>query len=89
MSYRLFKVSVLRRADWQCEVVGCDAECTSVHHLLKVSRYPEFREEPKNGLAICGGCHAEVERREREGIPTDEMIPERRRLEAASLLEAT
>jgi hypothetical protein len=86
MSYKLFKIAVLRRANWQCEVNYCDADCTSVHHMLKASRYPEFKEELKNGLAVCGNCHAEIERREREGISTDDMIPERRRLEAASLL---
>lgn len=87
MSYRTFKRAVFKRAGWQCEVVGCDADCTSVHHLLKVSRYPQFKEEPRNGLAVCGACHSEIERREREGVPVDEMIPERRRLEAAFLLE--
>jgi len=30
---------------------------------------------PDNGMAVCGRCHAEIERRERQGEDLSDIIP--------------
>lgn len=86
MSYRSFKAAVLKAAGWQCEVIGCDAAPDSVHHLVKVSLYPTLREDLRVGMAVCGPCHSEIERRERTGELVVDMIPTGRLRSAAEAL---
>jgi hypothetical protein len=78
LSYRSFKEAVLRNAKWQCEVPGCDATAETVHHFLKRSTWPRYAEDPDDGMACCGRCHSEIERREREGGDILEMYPSAR-----------
>lgn len=78
MSYQLFKREVFKRANFECECKNCDFTPNSVHHLLKQSTYPEYKEDPDNGLATCGLCHSEIERREREGESLLGLIPKNR-----------
>jgi hypothetical protein len=78
MSYQSFKREVFRRANRSCECKGCDSVAETVHHLLKQSTYPEFKEDPDCGLATCGSCHTEIERREREGESLLGLIPKTR-----------
>lgn len=75
MSYQSFKREVFRRSNHGCECKGCDISAETVHHLLKQSTYPEYKEDPDNGLAVCGLCHSEIERREREGESLLGLIP--------------
>ena len=86
MSYKAFKYAVLKRADWQCEAVGCDgSDGLTVSHLLKRSLYPALAEDPRAAACMCGPCHSEMERRERQGESTREMLPEARWVEAEAL----
>ena len=78
MSYQKFKRAVMTRANYECECRNCTTFAETVHHLLKQSTYPEFKEDPDNGLAACGSCHTEIERREREGESLVDIIPFRR-----------
>jgi hypothetical protein len=78
LSYQLFKREVFKRANYECEVKCCESSAETVHHLLKQSTYPEFKEDPDNGFASCGSCHTEIERREREGESLLDMISYRR-----------
>jgi len=78
MSYTLFKRKVFLRANYECECRHCERPADSVHHLLKQSTYSEFKLDPDNGLATCGICHIEIERREREGESLLEIIPFKR-----------
>ena len=34
------------------------------HHVRPVNTYPELAFEPKNGVPLCGNCHAEVKSNE-------------------------
>jgi hypothetical protein len=68
------KNEVLIRAGGICEVKGCDADADTVHHILKASVHPEFKDDPDNGIAICGPDHAELERRLRVGGNVNEMF---------------
>lgn len=78
MSYRIFKTTVIKSAGYNCECPGCDGVADQIHHFLKQSTFPQFKEDPDNGMAICGGCHTEIERRERESENIVEMLPVRR-----------
>lgn len=75
MSYQSFKREVFRRSGLECECKNCDSVPNSVHHILKQSVYSEFKEDPDNGLAVCGFCHSEIERREREGESLLDLVP--------------
>ena len=78
MSYQLFKREVFKRANLTCECKNCDSVPNSVHHFLKQSTFPSFKEDPDNGLATCGLCHSEIERREREGESLLDLLPKDR-----------
>lgn len=76
VSYSSFKRKVLERAHWTCENPNCDStEHLTVHHFLKQSSYPQYSEDPDDGMAACGSCHSEIERRLREGGDAVEMYP--------------
>lgn len=73
--YSRFKTAVLEAAFGMCECTVCDGDADQVHHFFKQSTYPEFKYDPDNGMACCGSCHAEIERRIREGEDWLELIP--------------
>lgn len=79
LSYPAFKRAVFRAAGGECEVPGHEGEpAETVHHFLKQSTYPEFREDPDNGMACSGRCHTEIERRLRAGEDYLELYPRTR-----------
>jgi hypothetical protein len=68
VSYSSFKKAVFKSAGYCCEVPGHEDEpAETVHHFLKQSTYKKYREDPDNGMACSGRCHAEIERRQRTG----------------------
>lgn len=76
MNYRAFRRAVLEAAGWQCENPSCDAsQSLSVHHFLKQSTFPQYSKDPDNGMCVCGTCHSEIERRQREGEDYVELYP--------------
>ncbi len=75
LRYKLFKQKVLANAGGECENPHCNADANQVHHFFKTSRYPEFKTNVNNGMAICGSCHSEIERRIRENENWKELIP--------------
>lgn len=48
--------SLAVRAAGRCAVCGA-TEHLNAHHLLPKERYPEFRLEVVNGVALCPTCH--------------------------------
>lgn len=78
MSYQSFKRAVVKAAGYQCEVPGCDGPAETVHHFLKQSTFPQYKEDPDDGMACCGKDHSEIERRLREGEDATEMYPRAR-----------
>ena len=95
MSYPSFKRDVVKASGYQCEAIfedgyRCEAHPDTVHHFLKQSTFPQYKEDPDNGMASCGRCHAEIERRLREGEDAAAMYPKARyehMLEKAGLME--
>lgn len=76
MSYASFKKAVFRAAGYSCEVPGHEDEpAETCHHFLKQSTYPEYQEDPDNGMACSGRCHTEIERRQRAGEDFASMYP--------------
>ena len=75
LRYKLFKKQVLENANYQCENIHCDADANQIHHFLKTSTFPEYKTDPDNGMAICGSCHSEIERRIRQNENWQELIP--------------
>lgn len=81
MSYSSFKHEVVVAADYRCENPHCgSSEDLTAHHFLKQSTYPQYKEDPDNGMCSCGRCHSEIERRQREGEDFTELYPMRRYL---------
>lgn len=68
-----FKRQVLKACNGICENPNCDQEATTIHHMFKVSRYPEYAFDVRNGIGFCGTCHSEEERRLRMGV--ESLIP--------------
>jgi len=76
MSYTSFKAQVLKAAGYCCENPHCDAyEHLTVHHFLKQSTHPQAAEDTDNGMCVCGTCHSEIERRQREREDYVELYP--------------
>lgn len=83
MSYPSFKRDVVKASGYQCEAIfedgyRCEAPPDTVHHFLKQSTFPQYKEDPDNGMASCGRCHTEIERRLREGEDAAAMYPKAR-----------
>lgn len=68
----------MEAALWTCEVPGHEEPAETVHHLLKQSTWPKYREDPDNGMACSGRCHEEIERRLRQGEDAEVMYPKAR-----------
>lgn len=66
MNSQRFKAKVLYQASYQCEVPNCDADADTVHHFFPRSTFPKYKTDLDNGMACCGACHAEIERRIRK-----------------------
>lgn len=65
--YRDWKRLSLERAGFQCEKCGVEQESTCeccgtviklhVHHIKKVSEFPDLIHDPDNSLVLCPKCH--------------------------------
>lgn|GEM_PF-5647225 len=75
MNYTKFKKIVFINAQFRCENPCCNNYPETVHHFFKQSKYPKYKMCPDNGMAVCGRCHAEIERRERQGEDLSDIIP--------------
>jgi hypothetical protein len=80
MGYASFLRAVKSACGHQCEVPlpdggRCDASAETVHHFLKRSTWPQYVEDPDNGMGCCGPCHTEIERRLRERGDVLELYP--------------
>lgn len=74
--YRRFKRIVFVNAEFECEICG-SSDTLTVHHLLKQSLFPQYRLDPVNGVALCGLCHAQIERKWRDGEDFTDVLGKR------------
>ncbi len=65
------KRAVEHRVDHICETPNCSDDMNSVHHIVKVSVYPEIKYCLEFVMGCCGKHHAEIEQRLREGISSE------------------
>lgn len=62
------KKAIELRTNYACEVLGCSECMNSIHHIVKVSVYPEIKHCYEFVMGCCGVHHAEIEQKLREGI---------------------
>lgn len=60
------KGAVTYRADFICETPNCTEDMNSIHHIVKVSIFPEIKYCSEFVMACCGKHHALIEQRIRE-----------------------
>jgi predicted restriction endonuclease len=75
-----FKKAVLASCGGRCEVPGCEEEAITVHHFFKQSTFPEYREDPDNGMGACGNHHAIIEQKLRANKEDISLYPRDRLL---------
>lgn len=64
MTYTKFKSKVMQSSQYECENPNCDTVGRlTIHHFFPRSRFPQYKLDPRNGMHVCGTCHAEIERR--------------------------
>ena len=67
--HKRWRAVVLRRAKYLCEECaryGRRTAAQHAHHIKSRKEYPELAAVVSNGRALCAGCHAKIELRERE-----------------------
>lgn len=62
VSYKKWKLNILKRDDFTCSKCGGRGGTLNVHHILAYSRYPEARESMDNGATLCVSCHKDFHR---------------------------
>ena len=75
MGSHKFKMAVMKAAHYTCECPGHEEPAETAHHFLKQSTWPQYVDDPDNGMACSGRCHAEIERRLRVGEDAVELYP--------------
>lgn len=53
---RKFRNAVLKRDNNKCMLCGKHHNL-EVHHILEISKYPDFRNDIYNGITLCQSCH--------------------------------
>ena len=69
------KQAVQDRMGYICETPGCLGDMNSIHHILKVSVYPEIKLCYEFAMGCCGKHHAEIEQLQREGGDYEKLYP--------------
>lgn len=55
--YATWRLAVLNRDGWVCQVCGTDRNVIA-HHILSWHLYKRYRTDVDNGIALCRACHA-------------------------------
>ena len=56
--YKKWRKEVYKRDGYTCQVCGNHAgRNIQAHHILPFSAFPEYRQEPENGITLCVDCH--------------------------------
>ena len=57
LSYKLWRLEVLKRDDFTCQICGKRGGKLHVDHIKSFSDYPELRLEMLNARTLCIPCH--------------------------------
>jgi 5-methylcytosine-specific restriction endonuclease McrA len=55
---------VMKRDKGKCQFPACKRRGREIHHILKHSSHPLYRNEPKNLILLCTKCHRAVTKKE-------------------------
>ncbi|HEC66953.1 MAG TPA: hypothetical protein ENI23_16885 [bacterium] len=74
--YKEWSKTILRKANYTCQLCGKKGGKLSAHHLYNWADYPDKRFDLSNGVAICRGHHIEFHRIYGKGNNTPEQFSE-------------
>lgn len=57
--YAVWRLAVLDRDGWVCQVCGSDRNVIA-HHILSWHEFKWYRTDVDNGIALCRSCHAKA-----------------------------
>lgn len=55
--YLKWRSDVFRRDNWTCQTCNIRGVYLEAHHIKSWAKYPEFRYDLENGVALCKECH--------------------------------
>lgn len=65
--YRIWRQSVLKRDDYQCQMPECNKDYNlQVHHIETMKNRPEYIFEISNGITLCKNCHLSIASKEQD-----------------------
>lgn len=60
-NYTTFRLSVLKRDHFKCQMPNCkNTKNLNVHHIKTWSQASSLRYEPSNGITLCYYCHKSI-----------------------------
>ncbi len=63
--YKEWRMNVLRRDGYQCQVCGATSKL-EVHHIKRQADRRDLRLELWNGITLCSSCHDSIQNHERD-----------------------
>lgn len=63
--YRRWRLNVLERDSFTCQLCGQVGGELNVHHIKPYATFPALRYDEDNGVALCKSCHIELHKRAR------------------------
>lgn len=64
--YKEWRTAVFKRDGFKCQICGQVGGELNAHHIKHFKDYPAERFKVDNGITLCGKCHRELHRKERE-----------------------
>lgn len=69
--YKAFQKEMIA-ASTGCAKIGCNKPATDIHHIKRISEYPDLVLDPNNIICVCAECHNQIESCVNRGV--DEEI---------------
>jgi 5-methylcytosine-specific restriction protein A len=63
-SYKQFRLNVLKRDKFTCQMCNSKKRRLNVHHIIKWSSAASLRFDTSNGITLCSSCHKKINGKE-------------------------